>query len=186
VQATQCAVAGCDQSTFSREWCAKHYSRWRRTGDPTGIRPNRAPDPPEIRFWRFVDKSESTTACWLWTGTRTTGRASGYGGFSVGGRPMPAHRFSYQLHHGSIPDGLVIDHLCRTPSCVRPDHLEAVENRTNVIDRGAGPFAAKARATHCKNGHEWTPENTWIRMDSATGTRNCRACKRERMRRSGH
>lgn len=129
------------------------------------------------KFWAKVKKSRN--GCWLWTGYTRGGRAPGYGQF---GRNTPAHRFSYELVNGPIPDGMVIDHLCRTPSCVRPDHLEAVDNRTNVIVRGTGSFAEKAKATHCKNGHEWTPENTWIRRDSKNGTRTCKTCRRDRMR----
>lgn len=132
------------------------------------------------RFWGHVNKTDT---CWLWVGSTTRGRAPGYGSFGVDGKTTLGHRFSYELHHGPIPDGLVIDHLCRVPGCVNPAHLEAVSNRENCIARGTGPFAEKARATHCKNGHEWTPENTRWRPDSSRGTRNCRACTRDRVRR---
>ncbi len=135
------------------------------------------------RFWRLVDKTDE--GCWLWTGTRkVTGRTPGYGSHYIDRETgqVPAHRFSYDLNVGLIPSGFVIDHLCRNPSCVRPDHLEPVDNRTNVIARGTGPLADKSRQTHCVNGHEFTPENTWIRPDSARGTRNCRQCARDRKR----
>lgn len=58
---------------------------------------------------------------------------------------------------GSIPDGMVIDHLCRNRACVRPDHLEAVPQEVNVR-RGA----SSNPHTHCRKGHEFTPENTRV------------------------
>jgi hypothetical protein len=79
---------------------------------------------------------------------------------------------------GPIPEGLVIDHLCREPGCVNPLHMEAVSMETNtqrgLLDRGAFQRAV----THCPHGHEYTEENTAHRNDR----RHCRACARERMR----
>ncbi len=65
--------------------------------------------------------------CWVWTGY-----LSPYGKFGVSGRRPVAHRWSYEYHVGPIPDGLTIDHLCRNPSCVRPDHLEPVTLQENM------------------------------------------------------
>ena len=86
-------------------------------------------------------------------------------------KTMAAIRVIYEEAHGLIPEGLVIDHLCGAPSCINPDHLEAVTARENY-DR------AMASRTHCKNGHEWTEENT---QRSAT-RRKCRACNRAHTR----
>jgi hypothetical protein len=79
---------------------------------------------------------------------------------------------AYELAIGPIPEGLTIDHLCRNRGCVNPAHLEAVTNRTNLL-RGDGIAALNARKTHCKRGHEFTPENTYVWRE---GTRACRAC----------
>lgn len=84
----------------------------------------------EERFWAKV---EVTSGCWLWTGAPDR---KGYGHLHVAGRSVKAHRFAYELLVGPIPAGHVIDHLCRTEGCVRPDHLEAVRQVTNVR-RGA-------------------------------------------------
>lgn len=136
------------------------------------------PKPVAERFWRYVQKTET---CWTWTGERAR---HGYGVLNIGERRVFAHRISYEMHIGSIPDGLIIDHLCRNTSCVNPDHLEAVTNRVNVL-RGVGPSAKNAVKTHCLNGHEFTPTNTlrqppnWL---EGPDRRGCRECKRKRNR----
>lgn len=115
------------------------------------------------RFWDRVNKGSS---CWEWTGRR---QREGYGTLGI----RKAHRMSYELHIGPIPDGLEIDHLCRNRACVRPDHLEAVTHQENVL-RGVGAPARLARRTHCINGHPFTPQSTWL--SSAWKGRRCRIC----------
>lgn len=129
----------------------------------------------EARFWAKV---EPTGFCWNWTGHRNK---TGHGRFHpTRNRSIAAHRFAYELLVGPIPEGLHLDHLCRNTACVNPDHLEPVTLKENVL-RGFGITAQAARATHCKNGHEFTPENTIVR---AKGWRGCRECKREWQRES--
>jgi hypothetical protein len=87
------------------------------------------------RFVVKFDRSEG--GCWLWTAAVSE---AGYGVFSLeGGANAPAHRFSYELYRGAIPDGLSLDHLCRVRRCVNPWHLEPVTHKVNV-QRG---FAAR-------------------------------------------
>lgn len=76
-------------------------------------------------FWERVEKGSE---CWLWKGPHT----GGYGRVSIDSKVTLAHRFSYEIHKGPIPDGFQIDHLCRNPSYVRPDHLEAVTRTENI------------------------------------------------------
>lgn len=111
--------------------------------------------------------------CWLWKGG-TAGRTPGYGVININGRQTKAHRVSYELHVGPIPEGLVIDHLCRNTLCVRPDHLEPVTNKVNTA-RGVGPSGdtAKARRTHCPQGHPYDDKH----IDR--GARFCRRCKND-------
>ena len=124
------------------------------------------------RFWAKVDKLDN--GCWVWMASRYT---DGYGKFALThAKSVRAHRFAYELEVGPIPEGLVIDHLCRVPLCVNPSHLEPVTNLEN-IRRGA-----RANQTHCKNGHEFTPENTY-RPPATPNTRQCRECARAATRR---
>lgn len=126
---------------------------------------------------RFWDKVEKTDGCWIWHGAKT---ANGYGVFNTGEkRNCLAHRYAYEATHGPIPEGMQLDHLCRTRPCVRPDHLEVVDNRTNQL-RGNSPSGVHARQTHCMHGHEFTAENTYRRKN---GSRECRQCRR-RIRRN--
>lgn len=129
----------------------------------------------EERFWNFVRKDKS--GCWIWTG----GKANGYGQFTALKRKqVKAHRFSYELLRGPIPVGLVLDHLCRTPACVNPDHLEPVTGDENIL-RGIGWGAKNAAKTHCKYGHKFTPETTKTSIRHSTGRprRLCRVCEKK-------
>lgn len=115
--------------------------------------------------------------CWLWTGYVTP---DGYGRWGTGKGRTGAHRWAYREWVGPIPAGLVIDHLCHDPKvcaggpacdhrrCVNPAHLAAVTKRENDAR------TTYTAMTHCKRGHEFTPENTY----TGRGVRQCRACQR--------
>lgn len=119
------------------------------------------------RFWSKVDADGD---CWDWGGTRDD---QNYGVFKFDGWSQYAHRVAYEHLVGAIPDGRVIDHLCRNTICVNPDHLQPVTHQTNTR-RGFGLAGLNARKTHCKRGHAFTPENT---IDHPRG-RGCRQCAR--------
>jgi hypothetical protein len=107
--------------------------------------------------------------------------SEGYGKFWLDGRAQLAHRIAYELNVGPIGDGLHIDHLCRNRACVRPDHLEPVTIRDNLM-RGPSTLAAiNAAKTHCRNGHEFDAVNTYRPTD---GSRMCRECMRASDRRA--
>lgn len=126
---------------------------------------------------RFFDKVDKTDGCWNWTGSHN---GVGYGEIRIGGRKVYAHRWSYEHHHGEpIPDGLVIDHLCRNPRCVNPAHLEAVTTLENVR-RGMAPGPKpERRAETCSHGHPYSVYE-YVRPDG--NGRNCSECVRERAR----
>jgi hypothetical protein len=128
-------------------------------------------EPADVRFWAKVD---ATGICWEWTACRDS---KGYGRFRDG-TLVGAHRWSWEHLVGPIPEGLVIDHLCRNPPCVNPDHLEPVTHRENVI-RGLVPHVSgewKRRITHCPQGHPYDEANT----RHSAGHRFCRACDRQK------
>lgn len=114
---------------------------------------------------------EAPDGCWIWTSAVVQGR---YGKMWVSGKMMRAHRASYIAFKGPIPDGLVLDHLCRNRLCVNPDHLEAVTTAEN-LRRGTAPSALLRGSTHCRHGHQYTPNNTYFGSD---GVRQCRECRK--------
>jgi hypothetical protein len=115
---------------------------------------------------RFMEKVDKTETCWLW---RAFIEPKGYGRF----RQKLAHRVSYEMHVGPIPDGLTLDHLCRVRHCVNPAHLEPVTAAENTR-RGK-----EATKTHCKHGHLFDEANTIHIVDRAKGgKRACRTCAR--------
>lgn len=140
--------------------------------------------PAAERFWEKVDRNgpvpshaPSLGNCWIWTAS--TAANGWYGQFSHEPRKLiGAHRWAWQSEHGQIPDGMDLDHLCRTSLCVRPSHLEPVPHRVNVL-RGAGVAAYAARATHCRLGHPYSGNNLIVTKD---GTRACRECRRRYQR----
>lgn len=142
-------------------------------------------------FLRYIDDDGdygewNGTRCWGWTGSLTPSPGR-YGVFHRREKKriitMMAHRTTYELLVGPIPEGYTIDHLCKNHRCVNPEHLEPVPHGVNLL-RGNTINAANATKTHCKHGHEFTPENTYIRPD--TGCRMCKACNRDAQLRASH
>lgn len=118
---------------------------------------------PEDRFFAKVERG-SIKDCWTWTGHV---QSNGYGQFSIDTKPLPAHRYAYELLVGPIPDGFHIDHLCNNRRCVNPTLLEAVtqgENNQRMWDRLPIPPT-------CPNGH---PKD---------GRGDCGSCSTEAKRR---
>lgn len=113
---------------------------------------------------------DAATGCWLWRGAK---QKSGHGCMTVNSAPRGAHRVSYEIAKGQIPPGLDLDHLCRNPSCVNPDHLEPVTRKENLL-RGNTIPARHAAKTHCINGHAFIDDN----ISRSEGFRRCKACKR--------
>jgi len=131
---------------------------------------------------RFLSKLIPTEdGCWEWSGGHY--QITGYTIFNLKmadgvWRPGYGHRASWELLVGPIPDGLVMDHLCRNRGCVNPDHLEPVTQRVNNL-RGESRSARQATWTHCPQGHPFDEGNTYRRP---SGKRECRECTRERDR----
>jgi hypothetical protein len=116
---------------------------------------------------KFTQTGEN--GCIQWIGATNP---KGYGTTTYKGQAWLAHRLMYSEVVGPIPEGMVIDHLCRNPSCVNVKHLEPVTNEENLA-RGLRPWGSKP-VTHCPRGHEYTPDNTSV---GKNGGRTCRKCK---------
>ena len=113
----------------------------------------------------FVDES----GCWIWKRWKN---AFGYGYTSVRRVTRLAHRLSYEVFVGPIPEGMTLDHLCKKTSCCNPAHLEPVSMALNLRRRSPDP-------DRCPAGHEYAGKNLWQKGNH----RLCKACARERNRR---
>lgn len=137
------------------------------TGTARVIRGDALALPLPDRFWRRVEFGDD---CWTWI----TPQPDGYGRFQIGWVRKRAHRWTWEAVNGPVPDGLVIDHLCRNRSCVNPGHMRAVTPYENTHADGSGAIAkVHAAKTECPHGHPYDDVNTLI---DYRGRRRCRTC----------
>jgi DNA-binding XRE family transcriptional regulator len=95
--------------------------------------------PIEPRFWGKVIKKDG---CWQWSGSKSS---DGYGSFSIAHKMYGAHRISWEIHYGQIPQGKHVLHKCDTPECVNPEHLFLGTHKENMRD-----MFSKGRRKHAR------------------------------------
>lgn len=130
---------------------------------------------------RFYEKVQKTESCWLWKGALNS---RGYGSLGNGaGKRILAHRYSYVLHRGEIPEGLIVCHTCDVRECVNPEHLWVGTHKDNSDDM----FAKNRQGwtsrpfLFCKQGHEFAVVGFYERTRAnGVTTRTCYECKKIR------
>lgn len=115
--------------------------------------PGRTHRPWQQRFWKHVTK-DGPNGCWVWGDSRTE---FGYGllvkersSKTYRGKQKTAHRLSWELHHGEVPDGLSVLHRCDNPPCVNPDHLflgTHADNMRDMFEKGRNRIGIKGTTT---------------------------------------
>ena len=130
----------------TRGLCPAHYSRWKK-GEPLPVLESRRGAkeslPLSARFAYFAD-IRGEDDCWLWRGYA---RENGYGSASIGRKSVSAHKFSYELHYGSVPAGLVVMHTCDVKRCVNPYHLTLgtpSDNTQDALQKGRFPVGEES------------------------------------------
>lgn len=129
----RCSVEGCLREAYKRGICNTHYIRIRKHGSPLSLDERKSTDEYIAAYIR--DRTTQDGECIVWTGTRET---NGYGVARISGVSSRAHRLTWEMKHGPIPAGMVIDHLCHNRACVNTDHLRVVTQKENTRNlRGA-------------------------------------------------
>lgn len=124
-----CSISGCDLGAEwgRRGWCEKHYTRWRRHGDPNKF--VQVQGEPWLR-WHQHRVGAPRWACWFWDSDHS---ANGYARLSVDGKKQYAHRWAYeQVSAEPVPSDLQLDHICNERGCVNPWHQEVVTPGENI------------------------------------------------------
>ncbi len=132
----------------------------------------------EKRKALFLAKVEKTSSCWFWTGRLNP---HGYGECSVKNKTKKAHRVSLAIEGIEVPEGMVVDHVCRVRHCVNPEHLRFVTPRMNTLENSESLGARNSKKLECMRGHTFDAVNTAISGKQRI-CRKCRAARRSRMR----
>lgn len=128
----------------------------------------------EYHIDRFISRIKffDIDRCWEWGSYKSQ---LGYGKFAIGKKKFLAHRLSFLISRGEIPNGVSVCHSCDNPSCVNPDHLFLGSHSDNMRDMYTKRRDYHSKKTHCKNGHEYAGDN----IRQYKGLRRCMICRRK-------
>jgi hypothetical protein len=133
----KCSAPDCESPVHAKGFCRPHYKCFNRIGKPI---PDRVTIHGSIeKKFALKSKGRNDAGCWIWTGGLDK---DGYGSLRDGQKMKRAHRVSWEIHFGQIPEGMAILHKCNNPACVNPDHLKIGDHTDNMEDRK-------------KNGRPW-------------------------------
>lgn len=159
-----CSVANCEKRSITKGYCACHYQRVKKHGDPTFVG-KKAVDPPELfvlRFWSRVSKLAN--GCWQWNGSVSN---TGYGAASIGHRQFTsAHRAAWFFTYGRKPQGALL-HSCDNRICVNPEHLREGSLRENIADMVAK--SRQAKGEQCRSAKLTEGQVIALRMARKAG-----------------
>ena len=175
-----CSIEGCERKHYGRGWCAMHWQRWHKHGDPL------AGGTPHLRWPdSLLQRMEpQPNGCIYLVGVALTDQ--GYGRVTYPGGSL-AHRAAWEYFVGPIPEGMTVGHKCHDASdcnegdrcrhrqCVNVEHLALESLGENVLASRNTLGSIAAAKTHCVHGHEFTEENTYR---CPSGKRECRTCRR--------
>lgn len=155
-----CSFDQCEKQALTKGFCPGHYQQHRKGQKLRPLKASSQGLTVEQRFWSKVSKG---AGCWEWTGYITP---QGYGLFWDGSRPNTAHRVSWELANGTIPDGMDIDHRCANRKCANPEHLR-VTTRSQNMQHLTGP---RKDNTSGVRGVTWDKSrNAWAASASFNG-----------------
>ena len=152
-----CSADGCGRDFYSKGFCEMHYQRAKKNGSPDDLKGHHVS--LEKKFFRCVDKSDG---CWIWTGPTY----KGYGRVWVKGKTIRAHRASWMLANGEIPNGLLVLHKCDNASCVNPSHLYLGTHQDNMRDKVERDRCAHSNRRGEKGGRAVLTEADVLRIRS--------------------